>query len=136
MLDVIMGQDLNIDFSEWRDSQPPKCVYCDIMLEEFKKLPEGYNSLCFPVQRNVMSIDRIDIKEEYEHGNIVIACFDCKYIRSTQMMSYRHMRKAGKAFFKPRWQKELGLPQEQKERTLTYLDIYTINPSTNEYVNA
>jgi hypothetical protein len=65
---------LNIsEFIDWYISQPPECYYCEIQINELKKIKR---------KKSIMTIDRKENSLGYTLDNICLACFRCNNMKS------------------------------------------------------
>jgi len=85
-------------FVEWYDSQIKKCVYCNLSLEEIRKLPPPYNR---KNGLNKFSIDRKDNNRGYEIDNISLSCFTCNTIKNN-FLTFEEMLKTGREIIEPK----------------------------------
>lgn len=91
--------DLNKEeFIKWYENQDKKCSYCNLTLEEIRKLPSPYN------RKNGLtkySIDRKDNDIGYTIDNITLCCFTCNTIKNN-FLTYEEMLKIGKEIIEPK----------------------------------
>lgn len=90
------------DFINWFDSQPQKCHYCGLKLEELSKVDDFYNN-----KSERLSVDVVGNKLGYELGNLVVCCHRCNGIKS-DFLTYEEMLYIGQNFVKPKWIKMLS----------------------------
>ena len=89
------------EFEEWYRKQDKKCAYCDLTLEEIRKLPYPYN------RKNGLlkySIDRKDSNLGYQIDNLALCCFTCNTIKNN-LLSYEEMKIIGEKILKPKLKK-------------------------------
>jgi len=100
---VIISRDA---FVKWFESQPQKCHYCGLKLEELSKVNDFYNN-----KSSRMSVDVVNNDLGYVAGNLVICCHRCNGIKS-DFLTHDEMLEIGQRFVKPKWEKTLGEKDE------------------------
>ncbi len=85
-------------FIEWHNSQPKKCIYCDIP-EELVMIMHDY----FGVTAFRLTDDCKDNDRGYYLDNIVLSCANCNRMKGN-MLTFEEMRYVGQNFVKPKWQ--------------------------------
>ena len=86
------------EFIKWYENQDKKCSYCNLTLEEIRKLPSPYN------RKNGLakySIDRKNNDLGYTIDNITLSCFTCNTIKNN-FLTYEEMLKIGKEIIEPK----------------------------------
>ena len=86
------------EFSEWYESQPKICTYCDIPEEFLKHIPK-----CARRTRR-LSIDKLDPSGFYKLGNITLCCYGCNCMKNN-LLTPKTARMAAQRDIKPMWQK-------------------------------
>jgi len=86
------------DFINWYEIQEKKCSYCNLTLEEIRKLPYPYNRKNGLVK---YSIDRKDNNIGYCINNITLCCFTCNTIKNN-FLTYEEMLKIGREIIEPK----------------------------------
>ncbi|MBL7132331.1 MAG: hypothetical protein ISS45_13205 [Candidatus Omnitrophica bacterium] len=78
------------EFIKWWNGQEMKCFYCKRTLQEITHDDDKINK-----KSNRLTVDRIDNKEGYTIGNIVLCCLRCNYIKG-DFFNKGEMLKIGK----------------------------------------
>lgn len=104
-----------VTLKKWWMSTPDKCAYCEISIEEYRKLRDyviAYQGDNWEINRfkrffalnnhaqiNDMTIDRVDNSRGYEISNIVKSCWFCNSLKS-DFYTGEEMRVVGKQIIK------------------------------------
>ena len=95
------------DFINWYNSQPKKCVYCDILEEDVMLLSEHYR-----MNRERLSVDCVENLNGYYEENMVLACGRCNFIKG-DVFDFDEMRALAQGHIKPKW---IQLKKEKGEK--------------------
>lgn len=85
------------DFVSWFNSQPQKCHYCGLELENLSRVDDFYNN-----KSERMGVDAMNNELGYELGNLVVCCHRCNGIKS-DFFTHEEMLWIGQNFVKPKW---------------------------------
>lgn len=89
------------EFIDWYNKQQQKCDYCNLSLEQIRKLPAPFNRKNGLIK---FSIDRKDNNMGYVLDNITLSCFTCNTIKNN-FLTYEEMKKIGKEILYPKLKK-------------------------------